>query len=753
MSRLTTRAWLISIRTLTTTCIPPSTTLPQELSNLRVRVRVIATRSDVRELVSRFCDISPPPPISYSEHIYTALFQACAGHGCLQEGRYLHRHMVSSHLDYRPDVFLSNHLLNMYAKCGDLENAGKLFDEMPQRNTVSWTTLISGYAQRGRGEECFSLFSDMMAAADCRPNEFAFSSVLACCEDAHGGKQIHSLALKLALDFSAYVGNALITMYSKVADCGEAWRVFERMGFRNRVSWNSMIAGFHGRKLWGKAVALFNEMHRDGVGFDRAALLSVIGSLSDCNVDSGISHCNQVHCLGIKTGIVSEIEVATSLLKAYSSLGGDPSECFRLFTEMDGRRDIISWTSIITAFAEDKPEEAFFLFRQLHRDEAFSPDWFTFSSILKACAGLVTDNYASSIHSLVIRTGFDSDTVLANSLIHAYARCGVIASSKQVFDEMKYCRDVVSWNSMLKAYALHGGGQEAFDLFSEMDVPPDSATFVSLLSACSHVGMVEKGTQIFNSMSEIHGVSPQLDHYACMVDILGRAGRLSEATELITSIPMEPDSVIWSSLLGSCRKHNNTELAKLAADRLTKLDPENSLGYVQMSNIFSLDGSYKEAGLIRKEMKGSRVLKEPGLSWMEIGNQVHEFASGGRRHPDREAIYGKLNSLVAELRAKGYVADTSLSFHDIEEEHKEQQLYYHSEKLALAFALVKGEENSCAGSRKSGVIRIMKNIRICVDCHSFMKLASGVLEREIVVRDSNRFHHFRDGECSCSDYW
>ncbi|CAN0928235.1 Pentatricopeptide repeat-containing protein At1g71420 [Linum grandiflorum] len=384
-------------------------------------------------------------------------------------------------------------------------------------------------------------------------------------------------------------------------------------------------------------------------------------------------------------------------------------------------------------------------FRELRREGRLSPDWFTFSSVLKACAGLVTEKYSLSVHSQVIKSGFETDTVLANSLIHAYARCGVISFSKRVFDEMKY-RDVVSWNSMLKAYALHGKADEAFELFSTMNVRADSATMVALLSVCSHVGLVTKGFEIFNSMYTNHGISPELDHYACMIDVLGRAGRLSEARELISRMPMEPDSVIWSSILSSCRKHGGqTELAKFAADRLTELDPDNSLGYVQMSNMCFVTGSYNEAGLIRKEMKSSKVVKQPGLSWIEIGNELHEFASGGRRHPDREAIYTKLDGLVADLRAKkGYVPDTSLSFHDIDVEHKEQELCRHSEKLALAFALIKGS---------SGVIRIVKNIRICVDCHEFMKLASGFLEKEIVVRDSNRFHHFENDKCSCSDFW
>uniref|UniRef100_A0A5B7BH60 DYW domain-containing protein n=1 Tax=Davidia involucrata TaxID=16924 RepID=A0A5B7BH60_DAVIN len=490
-------------------------------------------------------------------------------------------------------------------------------------------------------------------------------------------------------------------------------------------------------------------MHRDGIGFDRATLLSVFSSLcgfsNDNGVDLSLKCCFQLHCLTIKTGFISEIGVATALVKAYSNLGGEVADCYSIFLETSGRRDVVSWTGIITTFAERDPGEAIFLFCQL-RQEGLAPDRYTFSIVLKACACLVTERHALAVHSQLIRAGFENDTVLANALIHAYARCGSIELSKQVFDEM-VLRDTVSWNSMLKAYALHGQADEALQFFVQMDVQPDATTFVALLSACSHAGAVEEGTKIFETMFENYGISPQLDHFACMVDILGRAGKILEAEKLIRKMPMEPDSVVWSALLGACRKHGETQLANLAATKLKELDPENSLGYVVMSNIYCSAGSYKEAGLVRKEMKGLGVRKKPGLSWTEIGNRVHEFASGGQRHPQGEAIRANLEELVGQLKVLGYVPETSLALHDVEEEHKEEQLYYHSEKLALVFALM----NTRSGC--GGVIRIIKNIRICLDCHNFMKLASELVKREIVVRDSNRFHHFKKGLCSCNDYW
>ncbi|KAJ0020782.1 hypothetical protein Pint_31597 [Pistacia integerrima] len=737
MSPLPIRACYISIRNFSLTNFLPVFTLTPEANNILDKVRVLSTPGHLTEALSLFYNA---PPSLHSQQTYATLFHACALHGSLKQGQHLHQHMLSHYGSHPFDLFLTNHLINMYCKFGLLDNAQQLFDEMLKRNLVSWTALISGYAQHGHHTKSFSMFSGMLL--HFRPNDFTFASVLSSC-DYVCGKQVHALVLKMCFDAYVFVANALVNMYSKNCGCGgsikEAWKVFENMEFRNVISWNSMIAGFQYCKSGAQAINLFFNMRREGIGFDRATILSVLTSLC--------GSYDMLHCLSVKTGFISEIEVATALVKAYSDLGGDVSECYRLFLERRYCWDIVSWTGIITALAECEPEEALFLFRQLRR-EGLTPDWCTFSIALKACAGLMTEQHASTVHSQVVKAGFEGHIVLANALIHAYARCGSIVLSKQVFKEMGF-RDLVSWNSMLKAYALHGQAKEALQLFSTMNVKPDSATFVALLSACSHAGLVEEGNKIFHSMCDNYGITPQLDHYACMVDILGRGGRILEAEKLINEMPKEPDSVVWSALLGSCRKHGVTHLAELAASKLKELVPGDSLGYVQLSNAYCSSGSFSKAGLIRKEMEGCKVRKEPGLSWIEIKNQVHEFASGGKRHPQRKAICTKLSELIARLKEIGYVPETSLALHDIEEEHKEVQLYHHSEKLALVFAVMNQESMHCEAS----VIKIMKNIRICVDCHNFMKLASDLLQKEIVVRDSNRFHHFKDRKCSCNDYW
>ncbi|CAA6673070.1 unnamed protein product [Spirodela intermedia] len=612
-----------------------------------------------------------------------------------------------------PSLFLSNHLVNMYSKCGRLNTARKLFDEMPHRNLVSWTSLLTGYSQHGKHEDCFRLFAAMLPRH--LPNEFALGSVLsssAAAGNPSWGRQVHALACKTALHSVVTVGNALITMYSLCNDDEEeAWRVFLTTPWRNAITWNAMISGFQTRGQLGRALRLFSGMRREGPPCDHCTLVSAAASCSN------LHQCRLLQSLATKTGLASRTEVATALLRAYSVAVP--------------RKDLISWTSIIAAFT-DHQEAALLLFSRLRREEGFSPDKYTFSAMVKACASSPTDRQVSALHGLITKFGLAGDLVLCNALIHTYARCGSVGPAELVFHQMP-TRDVVSWNSIIKAYSLHGRGAAALRAFSAMDVHPDAATFVGLLFACSHSGMVDEGRAIFSAMATEHGVAPQLDHFACM--------------ELIGQMPMAPDPVVWSGLLGACRKHGDLRIAERAAQMLVAMAPGRSAGYVLISNMYSEQGSFRDAAPLWKGMKESGVKKVAGLSWIEVGNRVHEFSVGGHRHPQIKAILGELKLIVEKVKEIGYAPETSLVLHDIEEGLKEEQLYCHSEKLALVFGLMNAPDSqSC--------IKIMKNIRICMDCHRFIKLVSKcVSKKEIVVRDANRFHHFKDGVCTCGDYW
>ncbi|XP_031496473.1 pentatricopeptide repeat-containing protein At1g71420 [Nymphaea colorata] len=687
---------------------------------------------------------SSPTPID--PQACASLLHACARLGCVTEGRGLHGYLITN--VGCPGLFLSNNLINMYAKCGWLGYARKVFDEMPERNVVSWTALLSGYDQGNQPRLCLEIFSQMHECLFmCAPNEYTFGSVLSACASLGGlpakGQQVHCLAIKTGFDPHVYVGNALITMYSRCEDSLQhAELVFCTMPESNAITWNSMIAGYECCSRHLEAFGLFIQLHRAGAGQDRVTLMSI---LSSCSSFERLAPGLQIHSLITKTGMLMELEVSTSLLKVYASLGS-ADDCFKVFFLEMPTRDIVSWTGMITAYSQHGPEQALDLFRQLKRHRE-SPDRFTFSIVLKASANLATRQHGPTIHAQVIRSGLESEVVLCNILIHMYGRCGKLDSAAQVFQEMKG-RNIVSWNSMIKIYAVHGLATEALGLFSAMQangVQPDSATFVGLLSACSHAGLVDEGCKIFKDMTVNHGIEPLKDHYSCMVDILGRAGRLQEAEDLIGRMPVQADSIIWLALLSACRVHGDVIIGARAANRLLELEPSKSAPYVLISNMYIASGNQTEAALVRKKMKEIRVKKEPGLSWIEIENKVHIFRVADKLHPQSDAIYVMLENMKMRLKDKGYVPSTNLVLHEVEEEQKEEQLYYHSEKLALAFGLMRNS-SECP-------ITVMKNIRICIDCHNFMKLASDCYKREIIVRDANRFHHFRDGCCSCKDYW
>ncbi|CAN1305313.1 Pentatricopeptide repeat-containing protein At3g57430, chloroplastic [Linum perenne] len=356
----------------------------------------------------------------------------------------------------------------------------------------------------------------------------------------------------------------------------------------------------------------------------------------------------------------------------------------------------------------------------------FQGDNFTFPFVLRSCADLLFDWVGKCVHGLSLRIGFELDIYVGTSLIDMYVKCGQIRDAHKLFDKMTV-RDVSSWNTMITAYASHGRGMEAVSTFEDMiraRVKPDSVTFTGLLGGCSHSGLVEVGLKYFDQMKMVFSVEPRVEHYACIVDLLGRAGRFMEAKEIISQMPMEAGASIWGALLAASKKHKNLETAEVAARKLFVLEPVNDL---------------------RALLKGRGIRKNPGCSWIEVNGKAHLFLGEDRSHPQSKEIYLLLETLAERIKAAGYLPDTSFVLHDVSEEEKEHNLTTHSEKLALAFGLL----NTSPGV----VLRITKNLRICGDCHTAFKFVSKIYERVIVVRDLNRFHHFENGSCSCGDYW
>lgn len=425
---------------------------------------------------------------------------------------------------------------------------------------------------------------------------------------------------------------------------------------------------------------------------------------------------------------------------------GDVGEAIEVFRRMP-ERSVRSWTAMISGYVKwGMAKEAVELFGEME-ETGVSANEVTVVAVLAGCADLGDLDLGRRVHEYVNRSGFGRNVRVSNTLIDMYVKCGCLEDARRVFAGMQE-RTVFSWSAMIHGLAVHGRAEEAMSMFYKMvetDMKPNGVTFIGILHACSHMGLIEEGRKFFNTMSTEYGIVPEIEHYGCMVDLLSRAGLLQEAYEFISNMPMKPNAVVWGALLGGCRVHRNIDLAEEAIRHLHQLDPLNDGYYVVLSNIYAEMELWEEVARVRRLMKNQGVKKTPGWSSISIDGVIHEFVAGDETHPQAQDIFKRWEKLLGEMKLKGYVPNTSVVLLDIEDKEKERYLYRHSEKLALVFGLM----NTPPGTP----IRIMKNLRVCEDCHTAFKLVSEIVNREIIVRDRNRFHCFKDASCSCRDYW
>lgn len=678
---------------------------------------------------------------------YSTYLKECsqAGRSSLSEAKILHGNLIKIKSAFQLDTVLSNHLINVYAKCGSMLDARQVFDEMHRRNVVSWTALITGYAQNGFNEHAIALFC-MMLESGVEPNTFTFGSVLTACSnrgDVEWGKQVHAHIIKIGLGSDVIMSNALCNMFAKCRKMVHARQVFDTMPRRNVISWTAICTGYMESGDVEEALKCFGLMQSSGIKPNMFTLTCV---LSGCGQLALMEQGKLIHCYVIKAGFEEDVSVENAMLDMYAKCG-NMEDAQKVFDNMP-QRNSISWNAIIAGYSlgEHNGNESLKLLGEMQQ-AGVKPDLFTFASVLSACSSGASLGQGKRIHLNAIKTGLDLDVSVGSALVTMYAKCGIIEDARKVFDQMP-CRNVLTWTAMINGYAQHGYGQEALDCFSEMEqsgAKPNHITYIGVLSACSHVGLVDEGKCYFNSMRKEHGIMPSMDHYACMVDLYGRAGCINEAVGLIRGMPFKPGALVWRTLLGACRIHGDIEAGKYAAENLLELEPDDAATYILLSNLNASAGRWNDSVNIRKMMKDKAITKKPGQSWIEVKNKVHSFVARDKSHPETKNIYAMLEKLKMQLTEAGYVPDKSFVLHDVEEEQKEDILWHHSERLAIAFGLI----NIPHGLP----ILILKNLRMCGDCHIATKFISKIVGRKIVVRDANRFHHFKDGLCSCSDYW
>lgn len=684
-----------------------------------------------------------------NQFCFSAAIRACSNREYARIGLVIFGFLMKTGY-FESDVCVGCALIDLFAKgFGDLESAKKLFDKMPDKNAVSWTLMITRFMQMNSSMGAIALFSDMVIAG-LIPDRFTFSSCLSACSELgllSIGRQLHSWVIKTGLSLDVCVGCSLVDMYAKSTVDGsmdESRKVFDRMPQHNVMSWTAIITGYIQKGQGAiEAIELYSRMITDGRikpnHFTFASIFKACGNLFNPRLGE------QLHGHALKLSLTEVNCVGNSLIGMYAKM--DRMEDARKAFEVLFEKNLVSLNTLVHGYTRNLgSDEAFGVFNEIE-NASIGADAFTFASLLSGAASIGAVGKGEQIHARLLKVGFASNLCVCNALISMYTRCGNIEAGFQVFSEMKD-RNVISWTSIITGFAKHGFARKALDLFEQMlgfGVEPNEVTYVAVLSACSHAGLVDEGWKHFNSMLKEHGIKPRMEHYACMVDVLGRSGFLEKAMELIKSMPFKADALVWRTLLGACSVHGNTEIGKYAAEMILEQDSNDSAAHILLSNLYASKGQWEKVSKIRKGMKQRNLVKEAGCSWIEIANNVHKFYVGDTKHPEAKEIYEELDNLVMKIKEMGYVPETNFVLHEVEEEEKEQYLLQHSEKLALAYGLI--------STAKSKPIRIFKNLRVCGDCHTAMKYVSEATGREIVVRDSNRFHHIKGGRCSCNDYW
>ncbi|CAO1939270.1 unnamed protein product [Urochloa humidicola] len=607
--------------------------------------------------------------------------------GCTSARRASELHAAAMRAGVDRDKAVDFRLQRAYAASGRLDLAVALLRGAPNPTAVFFTSAIHAHSSRGLHPAALALLSDMLSRG-LLPTAHTISASLPACSGLAVGRALHGYAVKLALAGDSYVATALLGMYARAGDAAAAR-------------------------------ALFDDMRPDP------------------------------HVVSV-----------TAMLTCYAKMGA-LDDARSLFDGLP-QKDFICWNAMMDGYAQHgRPSEALRLFRRMLRS-GVEPDEVSVVLALSAVAQLGMAESGKWLHSFVKNNSSNPRVRLnarvGTALIDMYCKCGCLEDAVAVFDGLDSDKDIVAWNAMINGYAMHGQSRKALEMFGQLQQAHQQGrrlwltdiTFISVLNACSHSGLVDEGRRLFESMEREYGISPKIEHFGCMVDLLGRAGLVEEAFDLVQSMRkkmnIKPDTVMCVSLLASCRLHKNMELGQRIADYLVGNGLANSGTYVLLSNIYAAAGNWREAGRVRAMMKASGIHKEPGCSAVEVGRRAFEFVAGDTSHPRTGEIYAKLEEVMGVLvREHGHAPRTELVLHDLDEDAKEKVLAVHSEKLAVAFGLI--------STPPGEAIKIVKNLRACADCHAVMKLVSRVTGRKIVFRDRNRFHHFVDGDCSCGDYW
>uniref|UniRef100_A0A5B7BVB7 Pentatricopeptide repeat-containing protein n=1 Tax=Davidia involucrata TaxID=16924 RepID=A0A5B7BVB7_DAVIN len=622
-------------------------------------------------------------------HSLSSLLLSCTNLKSLPQGKQLHAHTLSLGLEQHPTLVPK--LVSFYSAFNLLSDAHIITETSNILHPLPWNLLISSYVRNGFRGKALSTYKQMVNKG-IDPDNFTYPSVLKACGEELNldlGRVVHKLIDGSCLEWSLFVQNALVSMYGRCGEVDVARKMFDKMPEKDAVSWNSMITGYASKGMWEEAFELFESMQVEdielniitwntiaggclrignykgalellsqmrtyGIHLDSVAMIIGLGA---CSHIGKLKLGKEIHGFAIRSCCDGFDNVKNTLITMYSRCN-DLRRAYILFRLIEAR-SVITWNSIISGYTHwDRSEEASFLFREMLLS-GVEPNYVTIASILPLCARVANLQHGKEFHCYITRReGFKDYLLLWNALVDMYARSGKILEARRLFDLLSK-KDEVTYTSLISGYGMQGEGLAALKLFEEMkrfQIKPDHVTMVAVLSACSHSGLVSQGQMLFEKMPSVYGITPRLEHYACIVDLFGRAGLLKKAKEVITRMPYRPSPAMWATLIGACRIHGNTEIGEWAAEKLLELRPENPGYYVLIANMYAAAGCWNKLVKVRVFMRDLGVKKAPGCTWVDAGTGYSPFLVEDTSNPQADEIYPLLGGLTTQMKAAGYVA-------------------------------------------------------------------------------------------------
>ncbi|KAJ6843012.1 putative pentatricopeptide repeat-containing protein [Iris pallida] len=684
----------------------------------------------------------PPAKTPTSIHL-NSLFPLCANSLLLL--RQLHSQLLLHGLHLSP--FFASKLSSLYFSSGHPLDARNVFDQIPHKNPHSYNTMLSLYSRSPPHlPDLLRLYSIIRAESN-PPDSFSLAFAVRACTKLsllRSGQSVHSESVRSCLDSHPHVAASLAHLYLHLGSLEDAERVFDRADIDPRSAlWGIMMNGYLKESMEIQVFSLFEKMRELGGVLDPCIAVCLARA---CGNMGAAREGRAVHGFCLKVNYLeSNVYLQTSLLDMYGKSGFvDFME--RLFDEMPVK-DVVAWSAMVSGLAQSgRAYKSLEMFRDMLEEDVV-PNEVTLASVLFGCSQLGALQQGRSVHGYIVRSKVGADVVTYTALLDMYSKCGLVEMAYKVFSLMAM-RNVYSWSAMIAGFGMHGMCSRALALFDRMrseKILPNSVTFVSVLSACSHSGKVHEGRHYFESMSNDYNIVPTNEHYSCMVDLFGRANMIDEAVSLIEQMKLKPSASVWGALMGACRMHKRVGLAEQVANKLLVLEPDQSGTHVLLSNIYASAEMWEMVKKTREMMNERGLQKTVGFSSIEVDKRLYTFSAMDKACSWGTRIAEVWHVLRNQMKALGYTPDLSSILHDVDDEMKEEMLCGHSEKLAIAFGLL---------NTKDGMpLRITKNLRVCGDCHTACKFVSMITKREIIMRDSRRFHHIRDGVCSCGDYW